>query len=66
MDAPLSRKGLEYLIERVREIAGIDVEKQKSLLRTAVINNWKNVYSKEEAPANEAGALDELKRIYSY
>lgn len=63
MDAPLTRKGLQYLIERVREIAGIDVERQKSLLRTAVINNWKNVYGGEEL--EDKSLTDELKDFYS-
>jgi hypothetical protein len=62
MEAPLTRKGLELLIERVREIAGLDVEKQKELLKVALINNWKNVYSKEEV--NESKALNDLKSFY--
>lgn len=63
LNDPLTRKGLEYLIENVREIAGLDIDKQKQLLRTAVINNWKNVYPRgeEEKPA----ALDDLKNFYS-
>lgn len=63
MDAPLTRKGLEHLIERVRTIAGIDVEKQKELLRVAVINGWKNVYARGEEPINTA--LEELRGFYS-
>jgi hypothetical protein len=59
----LTVKGLELLIERVRELAGLDVGKQKALLRTAVINNWKNVYSKDEAPA-EDDTIDKLKSFY--
>lgn len=62
LGAPLTVKGLELLIERVREIAGLDIDKQKALLRTAVINNWKNVYSKEEEP--RASAAEELKKFY--
>ena len=62
MDAPLTRKGLELLIERVRELAGLDIDKQKALLRTAVINNWKNVYQKGEEPSAQA---EELKNFYS-
>lgn len=50
MGDPLSVRGLELLIERVRELAGLDIDKQKALLRTAVINNWKNVYIKGEEP----------------
>lgn len=63
MGDPLTIKGLELLMERVRELAGLDIDKQKALLRTAVINNWKNVYLPEEAPvANEE--LDKLKNFY--
>lgn len=62
MNDPLTRKGLEYLIERVRDLAGLDTYKQVDLLRTAVINNWKNVYAKGEEPA---AALSELEDFYS-
>ena len=63
MDAPLTRKGLELLIERVRDIAGLDIDKQKKLLQTALINNWKNVYSKNEEPTNNE-ILNELSQFY--
>ncbi len=63
MNDVLTPKGLEYLIERVRELAGLDVEKQKNLLRTAVINNWKNVYPRGEEP-NSNEDLEKLKNIY--
>lgn len=62
MGDPLTRKGLELLIERVRELAGLDIDKQKALLRTAVINNWKNVYQKGEEP--RSSIPDELKSFY--
>lgn len=63
MGKPLPVKSLEHLIERVRELAGLDIEKQKSLLRTAIINGWQNVYSNiEEGKPQE---LDELKNFYS-
>lgn len=61
MGDPLTRKGLELLIERVRELAGLDIDKQKALLRTAVINNWKNVYLKSE---ESSPVLDELREKY--
>lgn len=61
--APISRKGLVYLIERVRDIAGLDVERQRDLLRTAVINNWKNVYSKHEEPKDDE-LVNRLKSFY--
>lgn len=63
MGDPLTVKGFELLIERVREIAGIDVEQQKSLLKKAIINNWKNVYPRgEEFNNNEEH--DKLKNFY--
>ena len=64
MGAPLSRNGLELLIERVRDIAGLDIEKQKDILKTAVINNWKNVYAKGEEP-RESEEAKKLKEFYS-
>lgn len=63
MDAPLSRRGLELLRERVREIAGLDIAKQKKLLHTAVINGWKNVYPKDEEPTDNE-MLNRLNEIY--
>ena len=58
----ITPKGVELLIERVRAIAGIHIEQQKSLLRTAIINNWKNVYSGGQEPNDY---LEDLKNIYS-
>ena len=63
MNCPLTVKGLELLIERVRELAGLNEDKQIALVRQAVINNWKNVYDKEEPAANSE--LDDLKNFYS-
>lgn len=63
MGDPLTVKGLELLIERVRELAGLDIDRQKALLRTAVINNWKNVYPKGEQPV-ENEVLNNLKSFY--
>jgi hypothetical protein len=63
MGDPLTVKGFELLIERVREIAGLSVDKQKDLLKTAIINNWKNVYSRAEEPKDET--YNKLKDFYS-
>ena len=62
MGDPLTVRGLELLIERVRELAGLDTDKQKALLRTAVINNWKNVYVKGEEP--KSNIPEDLKKFY--
>lgn len=63
MGDPLTVKGFELLIERVRELAGLNEEKQIELLKAALINNWKNVYAAGQTePA--AAELDELRRFY--
>lgn len=64
MGQPLTVRGLELLRERIRELVGLDITKQKQLLRTAVINNWKNVYPKGEEPV-ENEELNKLKNFYS-
>ena len=60
----LTVKGFELLIERVRELAGLNEEKQIELLRTALINNWKNVYPAGR-PEQQQPELDELRDFYS-
>ena len=62
MGYPLTRKGLELLIERLRDLAGLDVERQKGLLKTALINGWKNIYTKEEAV--KSGDLEQIRAFY--
>lgn len=63
MNAPISRNGLLLLIERVRELVGLDVEKQQELIKMALINNWKNVYLPQQIE-NKSEAIDELKKFY--
>ena len=62
LNAPIGRNGLVLLMERVRELVGLDLDKQKELLRIALINNWKNVYVKEEA--EESAEVRKLKEFY--
>lgn len=64
MGTPISRKGLLLLIERVRELAGLDIEKQQELLKMAVMNNWKNVYTSREEEKRHSAAYEKLKESY--
>lgn len=64
MGDPLTVKGFELLIERVREIAGINTEKQAELLKTALINNWKNVYPRGQEETKPPEMID-LEDFYS-
>lgn len=41
--APMTDRALQMLIHKVEELES-DVERQKKLLQTAIMNNWKSVY----------------------
>ena len=64
MGDPLTVKGFELLIERVREIAGINTEKQAELLKAAIINNWKNVYARGQEE-DKPPEMRDLEDFYS-
>ena len=42
--APMTDRALQMLINKVNELEPDDIERQKQLLQTAIINNWKSVY----------------------
>ena len=42
--APLTDRALKMLISKVNELEPHDINRQKKLLETAIINNWKSVY----------------------
>lgn len=62
-NAPISRNGLLLLIERVRDLVGLDVEKQQELLKVAIINGWKNVYLPQTVNNNSEG-IEDLRKYY--
>lgn len=64
--APLTKRGLEMLINRCERLSDFNIEMQKILLETAIINNWKNVYSPKERNMEIKGddTLDKLRRFY--
>lgn len=65
MNAPLTPRGLEMLMTRCERLSNFDVNVQKALLETAIINNWRNVYApKEEEMRGRNKTLDELRKFY--
>ena len=64
MGDPLTVKGFELLLENVRAIAGLDIYKQMELVRTAVINNWKNVYPSSLEKKNSNEIVKQLEDFY--
>jgi hypothetical protein len=49
MQAPLTENGLEKLVERCKRLSKNNIRVEKILLETAIINNWKNVYTPRES-----------------
>lgn len=49
--APMTDKALQMLINKVEKLEPTDIERQKLMLETAIMNNWKSVYPlKNERP----------------
>lgn len=65
INAPISLRGLQMLINRCERLSNFDVELQKALLEAAIINEWKNVYLPNEQDIENNTTLANLKRIYS-
>ena len=42
--APMTDRALTMLINKVNELEPYDIDRQKKLLETAIMNNWKSVY----------------------
>jgi hypothetical protein len=61
--APLTPRGLEMLIHRCERLSGMSMRKQKLLLETAIINNWKNIYHPKGDEVKEE-VMRELKDFY--
>lgn len=64
--SPLTKRGLEMLIIRCERLSEFNVGVQKALLETAIINNWRNVYSpRAEEKIGRNQQLEELKKFYA-
>lgn len=48
--APMTNRALEMLINKVQSLEPLSVERQKQLLETAILNNWKSVYPLRDEP----------------
>lgn len=53
--APMTDRALTMLIKKVNELEPEDLDRQKKLLETAILNNWKSVYPLKEEKANTSG-----------
>lgn len=66
MGAPLTKSGLQKLIERCERLSNNKVRVQKVLLESAIINNWKNVYlpNETELQAVNNEVINDLKSMF--
>ena len=48
--SPMTDRALTMLIKKVNELEPYSVERQKKLLETAIVNNWKSVYPLKDEP----------------
>ena len=46
--APMTDRALTMLIKKVNELEPHDIDRQKKMLETAIMNNWKSVYPLKE------------------
>ena len=63
INAPMTKRGLQMLIQRCERMTKMNVKKQMRLLEIATINNWKNVYHPKEDEIKEE-TLRELRGFY--
>lgn len=64
IEAPITTRGLEMLINRCARLANFDFELQKALVEAAIINQWKNVYLPNEQDVQNNTTLANLRRRY--
>jgi hypothetical protein len=66
--APMTDRALEMLVGKVNKLEPNSIERQKKLLETAILNNWKSVYplKDDEKGENDAGVDDGTKPKYQF
>lgn len=50
--SPMTDRALTMLINKVNDLEPISIDRQKKLLETAIMNNWKSVYPLKDAAQN--------------
>ena len=67
IDAPLTLRGLKMLVSRCERLGEYNINIQKAILETAIINNWQNVYApkpEELMTRNTNAVAEEHKKIF--
>ena len=56
--SPMTDRALTMLINKVNELEPHSIERQKKLLETAIVNNWKSVYPLKDEPKKKHKSFD--------
>ena len=56
--SPMTDRALTMLINKVNELEPYSVERQKKLLETAIMNNWKSVYPLKDKPKEKHSSFN--------
>jgi hypothetical protein len=56
--APMTDRALQMLINKVNELEPNNIESQKQLLETAIMNNWKSVYPLKKEVKNDVSGTN--------
>ena len=62
--SPMTDRALQMLINKVNELEPSSVERQKKMLETAIMNNWKSVYPLKEEEKDAVSKGDRGKVQY--
>lgn len=57
--APMTDRALKMLIAKVKDLEPLSIERQKKLLETAILNNWKSVYPLRDGKNQQQGQQQE-------
>lgn len=63
--SPMTDRALVMLVSKVNELEPYDIDRQKKMLETAIMNNWKSVYPlKEDKPIQQTAPTGTGNQFY--
>ncbi len=68
LERPITKRGLKMLITRCERLSNFNIQEQKTMLETSIINNWGSVYLpneiKQDREETKQRHIEELKNFY--
>ena len=64
MDAPISKRALSMLINRLARLSNFDTRLQREMLENAILNNWKSVYLPKDREEEFSGTQYQKDELY--